>query len=139
MKEPEKWQALARLLQRQRVIVLGQRNRAKFVRDNGLPNDRTIADLEAAKRDNYSLTTLLSLEVWYKLDAQQLRDILGPDIYPMHDRVVLTERAVVQVAGVPPHQSYEELRQQVQALEAILDERREMMYEAKLLESQGKA
>jgi hypothetical protein len=117
----ERWQALADLLRHQRVVVLGHRSRAAFAREKGV-SDRVLFDLESAKKGSYSENTLLSLEVWYELKPEQLRDVLGP-LYPGAEVVTRVGNVTISSArttGV----TMEELRANIEVIAAAVAEMR---------------
>jgi hypothetical protein len=117
MENTERWQALADLLRRQRVVVLNRRSRAAFAKEVGA-SDSLLAALESAKRDNYDTTTLLSLEVWYRLSADQVRAVLG-DLYP---QAVTTEHEVATITSAPGSQAdVDKLERSIAEIRHMLD------------------
>jgi prefoldin subunit 5 len=116
----KEWEQLAALLTRQRVVVLGQRSRAAFVRSRGLSSDRVIDDLENARRANYSVETLLSLESWYGLTAEQLRAVLG-DLYPDHDIATVHALGTIQSKRVNEDEAIDLLASSIDDIRAMLD------------------
>jgi len=112
------WDALAELLRRQRVVVLGVKSRAQFARDLGI-NDRILSDLENGTRGNYELDTLLSLESWYRLTPDQLRAVLG-DLYPL--RTVTTQHPVATITSAAGSDAdIEHLEQSIAEIRHMLD------------------
>lgn len=70
------WDRLAEALLRRRV-ELGHRNRTQFAAAVGEKNDRTISDLEHARRDNYTPATLASMERIYQWEPGSIKMVLA--------------------------------------------------------------
>jgi transcriptional regulator with XRE-family HTH domain len=118
MDNEDRWEALAALLLRQRVVVLKERSRAAFARRVGV-SDSVLSHLESAHRDNYDAATLLSLEKWYGLTQEQLRDVLG-DLYP--GAPVTTEHSVATITSAPGSAvDVEHLERSINDIRAMLD------------------
>lgn len=69
------WQHLAEELIRARVR-LGYPKRSRFAADKGLTNDRTLADLENARRENYDQSTRALVEQIYGLAPGNFAELL---------------------------------------------------------------
>lgn len=126
MENEEQWKALADLLRWQRVSVLGYTKRVDFVRALELSNDRVLYDLENARRHNYDIDTLLSLESWYKLTSAQLREVLG-DLYPLADRVTRHEIATITSRRSENAETVEQLQESIEIITDMLDKVKERL------------
>lgn len=71
----ERWHELGEHLIRRRV-ALGFPKRAEFARHLRLTHDRTLSDIENARRDNYSAATLGQVEGYYQLAVRAIPDFL---------------------------------------------------------------
>ena len=111
------WLRLGELLRQRRVQIAGHGNRTQFARDKGLPNDRTLFDLEKGRRNNYSAAQLDLMEIVYGWTPGSIRAVLaGGEPTP------LPEIADVKVA-TPESDKRTELRLLVEQLpEDSLDE-----------------
>lgn len=74
--EDAAWQRLGELLLARRV-ELGWRRRAPFARHLGLTHDRTLADIELARRKNFDQATLLFLERGYGWEPNSIKAVLA--------------------------------------------------------------
>lgn len=120
MDNRERWQALGQMLRRQRVVGLGFKSRTAFARHIGLASDRVLYDLEAARRDNYDVDTLISLESWYGLSGDELRQVLG-DLYPLHDMATRAGDHSIQSSTASRDDTVEELKRSVEQISAVLE------------------
>ena len=119
MDNREKWERLGQLLRRQRVVVLGYKSRTAFARHLGLGSDRVLYDLESARRDNYDIDTLLSLETWYGVSSAEIREALG-DLYPLHDIASRSGPHSIQSVRSGQDQTLDELQRSVDEISAVL-------------------
>lgn len=94
------WERLGRLLIARRV-ELGFPNRSAFARHLGMSHDRTLADLEKARRQNFDETTLLFVENGYGWQAGSIREVLagGDPILTAADRQRVMRRALAELHG----------------------------------------
>lgn len=69
------WKRLAELAIARRV-ELGYHRRAKFARARGLSHDRTLSDLENAKRTNFEPATIAQIEQIYQWAPGSVRAVL---------------------------------------------------------------
>ena len=121
----DRWRSLAARLTHQRVVVLGFKTRAEFVRHLGLKSDRVLHDLENARRTNYEMSTLLSLESWYQIPAGELREVLG-DSYPMHDISTFHESGTIQ-SSKSGDATLEQLQESIDTMTRMLDTMRDTL------------
>lgn len=63
----ERWVQLGQELMARRIEVAGHSNRSRFAKENDLPNDRVLYDLEKARRNNFDQSTLAHMEAVYRL------------------------------------------------------------------------
>jgi hypothetical protein len=74
--EDHAWRRLGELLMARRV-ELGFPIRSAFAKHLGMSHDRTLADLENARRRNFDQTTLLFVERGYGWRRGSIKDVLG--------------------------------------------------------------
>lgn len=81
--EDEAWQRLGELLIAARSSQ-GFANRSAFARHLGLKHQRTLTDIENAKRRDFGKATIASIEHWYGWKTGSVRDVLtGGDPTPL--------------------------------------------------------
>lgn len=110
------WERLGLLLLRRRVH-LGYPNRSAFARDKGLKNDRTLSDLEKAKRTNFGDNTLAHMEVVYEWAPGSIERVLaGGEPTPIEETRADTRGISVRVDLPERSELRSELHQVVDGL-----------------------
>lgn len=71
----DNWKRLAELLE-QRRVALGYPKRQPFAKAHGLSHDRTLSDLENARRTNYDSATLAQVEQIYRWVSGSIAAVL---------------------------------------------------------------
>lgn len=103
------WQRLAEQLTARR-IALGYPKRLPFAKANGLSHDRTLSDLENARRTNFDGATIAQVEQVYRWKTGSLRAVLaGGDPVPLDSETVVPGDEDLGVLGSLPPEALEGL------------------------------
>jgi hypothetical protein len=107
----KRWQRLGELLIARR-IELGGKVRTRFAEENGLGHDRTLSDLEKARRTVYEDATIAEVERIYRWAPGSIRAVLaGREPTPLQ-------------APPPPVIPSSAMRETIKALVDMVPERR---------------